>query len=197
MFNQKDYLKKWHQEHPNYQNELRKKNLDKIRKRDRDYYYRNRERQKLTINKQWNKKKDSYNLQRRIRYQKDKIIMLQKNKLNFKKNGKKYYQNQKSYQQKWRKENPDKVLEWSTKLLKNQAKDFNLSIMEYKMALMAWSKAIRKRDVVCQVCGTSKTLQAHHIIHRSKNPKLSFILNNGITLCRNCHYEAHDKNFNI
>lgn len=197
MFNQKDYLKKWNEEHPNYQNELRLKNLEKIRKRDRDYYHKNREKKKQAINKQWSVKKDMYNLQRRIRYQKDKLLIQHQNKLNFKKNGKKYYQNQKSYQQKWRKNNPDKVLKWSTKLLKRQAKEFDLSVIEYKMTLMSWSKAVRKRDVVCQVCGTDKTLQAHHIIHRSKNPELSFVLNNGITLCKNCHYESHNKNFNI
>jgi len=193
MFDQKEYLKKWHQEHPNYQKELRQKNLEKIRERDRLYYQKNRNKIKVKINKQWHKKKDEYNTQRRNRYQKDREIILQRNKINFQKNGKKYYRRQKEQQQIWRKNNPEKVLDWTIKLLKKEAKSFDLSVMEYKMALLAWSKTVRKRDKVCQVCGSSKELHAHHIIHRSKQPELSFNINNGITLCKNCHYESHNK----
>lgn len=193
MFDKKKYLKKWHQEHPNYQKELRQKNLERIRERDRIHYQKNRDKIKAKINRQWNKKKDEYNKQRRNRYHKDKQIIQQRNKINFQKNGKKYYRNQKLQQQQWRKDNPEKVLDWSIKLLKKEAKSFDLSVTEYKMALLAWSKTVRKRDKVCQVCGTDKDLQAHHIIHRSKQPELSFNLNNGITLCKKCHNESHNK----
>ena len=34
-------------------------------------------------------------------------------------------------------------------------------------------------------------LEAHHIIPRQLRPDLIFDLNNGITLCLNCHYEKH------
>ena len=193
MFDQKEYLKRWHKEHPNYQKELRQRNLERIRERDRLHYQKNREKIKAKINRQWQKKKNEYNAQRRNRYQKDKKIIQQRNKISFQKNGKKYYMSQKDQQKKWRENNPDKVLNWSVKLLKKEAKSFNLSVIEYKMALMAWSKTVRKRDKVCQVCGADKELQAHHIIHRSKNPELSFNINNGITLCKFCHNEAHYK----
>ena len=193
MFNQKEYLKKWHQEHPNYQKELRQKNLEAMRKRDRNYYQKNKKTKDERNNRQWQIKKDEYNLQRRIRYQKDKELILKRNKTNFQRNGKKYYRNQKQQQKDWREKNPEKVLDWSVKLLKREAKSFNLSVMEYKMALMAWSKTVRKRDKVCQICGTDKNLQAHHIIHRSKQPELSFVVNNGITLCKKCHNESHNK----
>lgn len=193
MFDKKEYLKKWNKEHPNYQKELRQRNLERMRKRDRLHYQKNRERIKAKISRHWKKKKDKYNAQRRERYQKDKQIIQQRNKINFQKNGKKYYRNQKLRQRVWRENNPDRVLNWSIKSLRKEAKSFNLSVMEYKMALMSWSKTVRKRDKVCQVCGTDKELQAHHIIHRSKQPELSFNLNNGITLCKNCHYESHNK----
>ena len=193
MFDQKEYLKKWHQEHPDYQKELRQRNLEKMRERDRKHYQKNRKKIKARIAKQWQKKKEQYNAQRRVRYQNDKKIIQERNKVNFQKNGKKYYKRQKQKQKIWRTNNPDKVLEWAVKSLKKDAKKFNLTVTEYKMALMAWSKTVRKRDKVCQVCGSDNGLQAHHIIHRSKHPELSFNINNGITLCNRCHNESHNK----
>ena len=41
MFNRLEYQREWHKEHPNYQKELRQKNLAKIRERDRNQYHNN------------------------------------------------------------------------------------------------------------------------------------------------------------
>lgn len=57
-----------------------------------------------------------------------------------------------------------------------------------------WSRAIKKRDKVCQGCGKTKEegkLQAHHIKSRSKYPDLRYDLSNGITLCLDCHAKEH------
>jgi len=92
----------------------------------------------------------------------------------------------------WRKNNPERVLKWSIKHLEKNCILFNLTTVEYKYALNSWSKTIRKRDEnKCQMCGSKENLNAHHIIYKSNYPQLSLNINNGITLCRYCHYETH------
>ena len=59
-----------------------------------------------------------------------------------------------------------------------------------------WRMAVFMRDnFTCQSCGIrshiglgiSVYLEAHHIKSWSKYPKLRFEINNGITLCKDCH----------
>jgi hypothetical protein len=55
-----------------------------------------------------------------------------------------------------------------------------------------WRKRVLKRDkYICQKCGHKKNLHVHHILPFAKYPELRFELNNGITLCANCHIEEH------
>lgn len=56
----------------------------------------------------------------------------------------------------------------------------------------SWRKAVFERDnYTCQMCGddTGHNLQAHHIrpVRHHKNDLLLFDMNNGITLCKECH----------
>jgi 5-methylcytosine-specific restriction endonuclease McrA len=58
-----------------------------------------------------------------------------------------------------------------------------------------WRTSVFKRDnYTCQKCGdsTGGNLQAHHIKHVWTHPYLIFDINNGITLCEDCHGECHD-----
>jgi len=56
-----------------------------------------------------------------------------------------------------------------------------------------WKKAVLLRDnLTCQVCGSKKKLQAHHINSGSYFPELRYDVDNGITLCRNCHSHFHN-----
>lgn len=50
-----------------------------------------------------------------------------------------------------------------------------------------WREAVIARDKVCQKCGSTKNLEAHHIKPFSMYPELRLDLNNGLTLCRKCH----------
>ena len=54
-----------------------------------------------------------------------------------------------------------------------------------------WSKNIKKRDKECVICGNKKKLNSHHIIYKSVSPQLQYNINNGITLCINCHADTH------
>jgi len=55
-----------------------------------------------------------------------------------------------------------------------------------------WSISVLERDdYTCQKCGSQENLHAHHIIPVSKDKSRSLDINNGITLCKECHKEKH------
>lgn len=60
-----------------------------------------------------------------------------------------------------------------------------------------WRAAVFKRDkYTCKMCGSKKNLQAHHIIPwRDCNENQKYNVDNGITLCENCHLKAHNGNW--
>jgi hypothetical protein len=54
-----------------------------------------------------------------------------------------------------------------------------------------WSKAVLHRDGMrCQRCGQEEELEAHHIWPQGWFHHLRYLLRNGVTLCRECHYTA-------
>jgi len=61
-----------------------------------------------------------------------------------------------------------------------------------------WRELVFERDDwTCQKClissgsGKAVDLNPHHIQNFSNNDKLRFDTNNGMTLCRDCHYKFH------
>lgn len=62
-----------------------------------------------------------------------------------------------------------------------------------------WRLAVFERDnFTCVSCEkTGGYLHAHHILIFSKYPKMRFVLENGITLCQNCHRKLHKRKVNI
>lgn len=60
---------------------------------------------------------------------------------------------------------------------------------EYKQ----WRKSVFIKDkYTCQHCGkTGRNLNAHHIKPFSLYPDMRFDVNNGTTLCRECHIKIH------
>lgn len=59
-----------------------------------------------------------------------------------------------------------------------------------------WSKQVRERDNhTCVECGATERLHAHHIKRWKDYPELRYDLENGVTLCYQCHEKAHGKGF--
>lgn len=80
--------------------------------------------------------------------------------------------------------NSIKIIEWW-----KESRDRNSP--EYKK----WRSGVFSRDnYTCQKCGAKTGLQAHHIVAWSETeetPKLRYDINNGITLCKECHLKTH------
>ena len=64
----------------------------------------------------------------------------------------------------------------------------------YRIKYRKWQLSVTKRDKKCNLCGSIKFLQAHHIKSWKLYPKLRYDINNGITLCRTCH--GKNRNYN-
>lgn len=56
-----------------------------------------------------------------------------------------------------------------------------------------WRKKVYTRDYwTCQICGRKNMgINAHHLMGYNKYPKLRFKIDNGITLCSDCHKNFH------
>lgn len=60
-------------------------------------------------------------------------------------------------------------------------------------AYRTWQKAVFKRDCyACRKCGATENLNAHHISAFSTDIENRYNVDNGITLCYNCHRKIHN-----
>ena len=88
----------------------------------------------------------------------------------------------------WRKKNPESVKKSFIKLYEKLGNVLEMNRTEYEWALKCWSLAVRERDGnVCLYCGSTRNLQGHHQYSKKDYPELSLDLNNGFTLCLDCH----------
>lgn len=73
-------------------------------------------------------------------------------------------------------------------LIKNRIKQYHTC--EYRQ----WREAVFKRDnLKCVECGNSGKLNSHHIEPIRENIEKFYDMNNGITLCENCHSKTYFK----
>lgn len=92
---------------------------------------------------------------------------------------------------KYRNSHPEKQLYWNMRHWSKIGKEFNMDSTKFQLSLISWSKAVKKRDKKCLVCGYNKNLNAHHILYKKYYPQLALNIRNGITLCKKCHEELH------
>lgn len=97
------------------------------------------------------------------------------------------------YNKKYQQENPDIVLKNIRNHLNRLGKHHDLKWHQFLDQLRGWSEIIHKdNNETCQIC-FEPSQEAHHILHKSKYPQLTFNRNNGIALCQKCHNQAHGK----
>ena len=61
--------------------------------------------------------------------------------------------------------------------------------------LYYFSREVRIRDGhKCIICGKTRHLTSHHLFNKAKYPLLKYNINNGVSLCFNCHIELHKLN---
>lgn len=74
-------------------------------------------------------------------------------------------------------------------------KDWENQKIRHSKEYDKWRKKVYKRDKwLCQICKKHcgrRDIVAHHKKEFSKHIKLRFDVNNGITLCRKCHFLLH------
>jgi hypothetical protein len=72
-----------------------------------------------------------------------------------------------------------------------------------------WMDAVKARDGKCVICGSPKSLESHHIIpvavimeqykittrEQAEECKALWLLSNGKTFCRKCHYKVHGRKY--
>lgn len=56
-----------------------------------------------------------------------------------------------------------------------------------------WRIEVIRRDGKCQCCGSMKSRHAHHVKHATYFKHLRYDVDNGITLCAECHSVLHNK----
>lgn len=55
------------------------------------------------------------------------------------------------------------------------------------------TKVFQKDHYCCKYCGSKNKLNAHHIYSWNQYPEKRFIVDNGLTLCEECHRKIHNK----
>ena len=200
--NNKKYKAKWYQEnkerlresrklnqrryrlkHPHKSREYRDMNKEKINNYNKEYRLKNREHINYK-NQLWREENCYYY---KDYYQEHK----EKDNKTSKEWRKRNYEYKRIMDRQWKQNNPDKVLKSNLRQIEKDSGILNMDSAKYKWALQSWSQTIKKRDKKCLICGVKDDLKAHHILHKSKYPKLSFNINNGISLCKSHHDECH------
>jgi len=63
----------------------------------------------------------------------------------------------------------------------------------HRQDLAKWAAQVHKNwNYTCAMCGSGKKLEAHHIIPRCYSPENTLVVENGITLCPQCHKDLHE-----
>ena len=94
-------------------------------------------------------------------------------------------------QQKFKKENKIENDKINKKIEKFSSKEVSHQGWRKTKEYRHWRINVIKRDKCCMICGSKKKRQAHHLKNGNNHPKYRFDVDNGITLCYDCHRNFH------
>ena len=188
------YNKQYHKDHSEernaYQKQYTKDHRDELNTNKKQYNKDHREESKV-YNKQYRKDNHEELLAYNKQYNKD-----HSEERNIK--AKQYYKSHREERKQYYKDHPEVSLKSIKKRVTELGKTFNLDYESMMYALMSWSKTVRKRDSnKCTWCNSTQNLVAHHIWQKAYCYESALDVDNGITLCHDCHCEQHrlDKSF--
>jgi 5-methylcytosine-specific restriction endonuclease McrA len=88
----------------------------------------------------------------------------------------------------------DKNPAWNSLLTDEEREHKREHRKNWSSDYMEWAQAVKERDnFTCQACGRrgSIYLQSHHIVSWRGFPELRYNVENGVTLCLDCHKRFH------
>jgi len=174
-----------------YEKKYYLKNQEKKKKYQKNYYQKNIKIE-LKYANEYRLKNPKYQINYHLKNPEYTNNYYQKNRkklLNYQLN---YHLKNPEYRKNYKKENPKIFLKIQIKQLIKIGKQLKLPYKEYSWALQSWTKIVKKQQGgQCVVCGSKNKLNIHHILHKSKHPRLSLNPNNGVPLCIIHHQEVH------
>jgi ribosomal protein L37AE/L43A len=86
-----------------------------------------------------------------------------------------------------------KIFDWCEQLgIPGMVNGYRFTTPEHRN----WRDAVLERDnYICQECGSQYKLQSHHIKRYCDYPELEFDVDNGITLCKECHNNIRGREY--
>jgi 5-methylcytosine-specific restriction endonuclease McrA len=176
---------------------------DEYKYKQREYYKKpeNKKKKAIVNSRHYKKNRDTLLPKMRERYQNLTPEQIESERLRGKQrtvNGEysNYHKNNKNKRnaesKQWHLDNPTYRSEWAKvnpikRLIIEQRYREKHSKYYTQMDLKAWGDVIKFIFPRCINCGSTKQLEAHHILPRAQFPELALKIDNGVTLCKKCH----------
>jgi hypothetical protein len=167
----------------NWQRNNRLMNRDRINKNQKELRIKNPKRYKLYAHKSWEKNKHKRNKPK-----------LNENVRRWRLN---HLEQDKEIDRLYRLKNKQLIKIRKFNKYSEMASINELTPNQFKRALQGWSILVKNRDDnMCIYCGSTNNLHAHHELPKKDYPELALVLNNGITICKEGHLQAHNGSWN-
>jgi hypothetical protein len=179
------------------------KNKDKIKVAKHNNYMKNRQEQLANANEYYLKNRGTILIQRKQYREENREKIRLKQRTHYKLNKAKIRVKQKQYydlnseaigvtNRKYERNHPEITLKSIKKQMEYIGSFLGLDSLQTAAGIHSWSRTVRKRDNnKCTWCNSTKTLVSHHIWHKAFCPESALDVDNGITLCHDCHMEQH------
>jgi len=70
--------------------------------------------------------------------------------------------------------------------------NFDMERLENKKRWLELKSKLIYEKKVCEICGSNRDLEAHHILPKSSYPELTLDYENLMLICLECHFKLHE-----